>query len=173
MKQELYKKENNIFQGSAWLEFQKSYGRSLISFDDATGVVLDLPLGRKAVWVQKGPESINRKQLTRNSLPKGTVFIRIEPLKRVQPSGDLKKVTKNSLLSGQTSPKATQLLDISKAEEEILAEMKPKTRYNIRLAEKKGVKIRDNGSVEEFYDLLTKTASRDKGYSPHQKDYYQ
>jgi lipid II:glycine glycyltransferase (peptidoglycan interpeptide bridge formation enzyme) len=51
--------------------------------------------------------------------------------------------------------------------------MKPKTRYNIRLAERKGVKVRISEDAEALYSLLTKTAGRDKGYTPHPEDYYQ
>ena len=46
-------------------------------------------------------------------------------------------------------PPATVLVDIRPAEEEILAAMKPKTRYNIRLASKKGVEV-SKGSRRDF-----------------------
>lgn len=56
-------------------------------------------------------------------------------------------------------------LDISDPEEEILARMHSKTRYNIRLAQKKGVVIREAAGREElkvFYEVLTETADRDQ-----------
>lgn len=59
----------------------------------------------------------------------------------------------------------TAIIDLKKSEEEILAEMKPKWRYNIRLAEKKWVKVSEFPKTEQnikiFYDLMMQTTSRD------------
>jgi lipid II:glycine glycyltransferase (peptidoglycan interpeptide bridge formation enzyme) len=51
--------------------------------------------------------------------------------------------------------------------------MKPKWRYNIRLAEKKGVTVyqADEEGLDRFYALLRETAKRD-GIAIHGKDYY-
>ncbi len=57
----------------------------------------------------------------------------------------------------------TALLDLTPGEDELLAAMKPKTRYNIRLAMKKGVSIRAGGSqdIETLYAMYSETAQRD------------
>lgn len=183
MIEKLYKKENNLFQSSDWLEFQENYGRKVIDFGFAKGIKTPLFSGKSFIWIQKGPASIADLRLPIADLSKNVVFVRVEPGKL--PAKDspfwtsertvLKEVTEKSILSGQKSPKATQILDISKTEDEILAQMKPKTRYNIRLAGKKGVKVRilDNpNDVNLFYDLLLATAVKDKGYAPHEKEYY-
>jgi peptidoglycan pentaglycine glycine transferase (the first glycine) len=55
-------------------------------------------------------------------------------------------------------------LDISRAADELLAAMDQKTRYNIRLAEKKGVSIRpvrEKPDLDAFYKVLVETAERD------------
>jgi peptidoglycan pentaglycine glycine transferase (the first glycine) len=49
-------------------------------------------------------------------------------------------------------PPRTIIVDIKDSEEEILARMKQKTRYNIRLAEKKGVTVRSWDDIEAFHD---------------------
>jgi len=63
-------------------------------------------------------------------------------------------------------PADSLILKVASAEEEILADMKSKTRYNIRLAEKKGVKV-FQASIEllpVFYKLYAQTARRNGIY---------
>ncbi len=66
------------------------------------------------------------------------------------------------------------LLDISKSEEALLAAMHQKTRYNLRLAEKKGVKIVEDNSekgFEEYWKLTEETTKRQKFFA-HTKKYH-
>jgi len=69
----------------------------------------------------------------------------------------------------------TLILNLNKSEEELLAEMKQKTRYNIRLAEKRGIKIRISNEpekdIEYFWQLAKETGKRD-GFYLYAKDYY-
>jgi peptidoglycan pentaglycine glycine transferase (the first glycine) len=65
------------------------------------------------------------------------------------------------------------LLDLRKSEDEVLAAMKQKTRYNIRLAARKGVQVRQ-GEVAELpmlYKMYAGTAVRDEFVIRHE-DYY-
>jgi lipid II:glycine glycyltransferase (peptidoglycan interpeptide bridge formation enzyme) len=59
--------------------------------------------------------------------------------------------------------KNTVVVDLTPDEGALLARMKPKTRYNIRLAERRGVEIRhgDESGLEVFYRLYHHTAQRD------------
>ncbi|MGN1210113.1 MAG: lipid II:glycine glycyltransferase FemX [Candidatus Cryptobacteroides sp.] len=59
-------------------------------------------------------------------------------------------------------PANTVLLDLRPSEEDILMRMKPKTRYNIRLALRKGVDVREAGieSLDIWYNLYAVTALR-------------
>ncbi len=77
-------------------------------------------------------------------------------------------------------PGQTLLIDLSLNEEEILAAMQQKTRYNIRLAAKKGVKIVEAGAkigaeaeanFLEFWRLMKKTSNRD-GFKIHSEAHY-
>lgn len=69
-------------------------------------------------------------------------------------------------------PDHTLFLDLTKSEDDLLKEMKPKGRYNIKLAEKKGVTIHKSTDVTSFYKILSETTSRD-GFHGHDQKFYQ
>ena len=76
-------------------------------------------------------------------------------------------------------PPDTTQVDLTRTEEEILAAMKSKWRYNINLAARKGVVVQktalDSSSIEkaidDFYALYKETSARD-GIAMHAKGYY-
>jgi lipid II:glycine glycyltransferase (peptidoglycan interpeptide bridge formation enzyme) len=71
-------------------------------------------------------------------------------------------------------PRRTLRVDLQAEPEALLAAMKQKTRYNIRLAARKGVAVRagDEADLPAFYRLLEVTARRD-GFGIHTAAYYQ
>jgi peptidoglycan pentaglycine glycine transferase (the first glycine) len=69
-------------------------------------------------------------------------------------------------------PPRTIIVDIKESEEVILARMKQKTRYNIRLAEKKGVAVRAWEDIDSFHKMMLVTGGRD-GFGIHSLEYYQ
>ena len=75
--------------------------------------------------------------------------------------------------SDQIQFKNTVLIDLHPTEEELLARMKQKTRYNIRLAEKKGVSLRV-GTLDDLamlYKMYAETSVRD-GFVIRDEGYY-
>jgi len=84
---------------------------------------------------------------------------------------------KNCKLSPRsTFAKSNVIMDISKPEDDLLAEMHKKHRYNINYAERKGVTVRRSDGDEKnfgvFYSLLDETAQRQK-YFIHGRNYYE
>ena len=71
-------------------------------------------------------------------------------------------------------PRTTLVVDITPDEDDVLMAMKSKTRYNIRLAGRKGVNVREGGpeDVATFNDLLAATAER-ADFGIHPPSYYQ
>jgi len=75
--------------------------------------------------------------------------------------------------SADVQPPDTVVLDLRAGEDELLAAMKPKWRYNVRLAEKRGVRVERRGAdaIPSFYRLYKATAARD-GIALHPEAYY-
>ncbi|OGC09858.1 hypothetical protein A2246_03030, partial [candidate division WOR-1 bacterium RIFOXYA2_FULL_37_7] len=75
----------------------------------------------------------------------------------------------------QIQPRSTFILDITKAPAELLKSFEEKTRYNIRLAAKKGVVVKElstDDGVEVFYKIYQETCKRDN-FLIHPLKYYQ
>jgi lipid II:glycine glycyltransferase (peptidoglycan interpeptide bridge formation enzyme) len=112
-------------------------------------------------------------------LPKDTAFIRFDPPWYSQ--GAAPPVIGGPFIraGADVQPPDTVLLDLEPSRETILGAMKPKWRYNVGLAAKKGVTVRrtdfDSPSFNEdigvFYRLLRETAVRD-GIAIHGIEYY-
>ncbi|MFZ2193866.1 MAG: peptidoglycan bridge formation glycyltransferase FemA/FemB family protein [Candidatus Moraniibacteriota bacterium] len=179
--------ENRDFlQSNEWQKFQEAVERKIFSVCDgdfsASIVEHSLPIVGKYLYIPHGPiiseqESINKEQFKKLldlAIKNEAGWIRIDPenndiLKLI------KKTIKNKIIKAphDMQPKETLIMDISKSEEEILAGMKSKTRYNIKLAEKKGVKIAisDKKNIEEFLKL-TKIMAERQGITTHKEKYY-
>ncbi|MCK5460788.1 peptidoglycan bridge formation glycyltransferase FemA/FemB family protein [Candidatus Gracilibacteria bacterium] len=119
------------------------------------------------------------KEVVKKLKKEGGIFWRFDPYFSQESSVLLKQGELRFLKTTQNyQPEDTLEIDLSKTEEIILSEMKRKGRYNIKLAQKKGVKIVkiedgkfSNQDLEDFYQLNQETTSRDK-FSGHQKIYY-
>ena len=70
-------------------------------------------------------------------------------------------------------PRSTIWLDLTGEPDDWLARMKQKTRYNIRLAGRRGIAIREGREADlpAFFRLMRETAERD-GFAHHSEEYY-
>ncbi len=104
------------------------------------------------------------------------VFIRFEP-SSLNSEEEIRKVAKSLKMRIRkvkaVQPKRTRLLDLSLGEKELKKQMKAKTRYNIKIAEKKNLTISQSvNKFSEFWQLLKKTGERDV-FSLHDRDHYE
>jgi len=106
------------------------------------------------------------------------IFLKVEPDKWELDSNDSSRwLPKSGDFGLQISPHNIQpprtiIINVEEHEEQILARMKQKTRYNIRLAEKKGVTVRAWDDVTAFHKMMLITGERD-GFGVHSLEYYQ
>lgn len=70
-------------------------------------------------------------------------------------------------------PSYSVVVDVARSLDDIRASLHKKTRYNIRLAERKGVTVRDGteADLDTYYEIYASTAER-QGFSPFPQDYY-
>lgn len=107
---------------------------------------------------------------------KRCLFIQIEP--NVKNTEKNKQELEKLELKKAAHPlftKYTFLLDLTKSEEEIREAMHPKTRYNIKIAEKHLVTVQENNSesaFNEYLKLTEETATRQHFYA-HSRSYHE
>jgi lipid II:glycine glycyltransferase (peptidoglycan interpeptide bridge formation enzyme) len=109
-------------------------------------------------------------------LPENTAFIRFDPPWHTEGADAAPPLVcaPFSRSAADVQSPDTTLVDLTAGEDEILGRMKSKGRYNIRLAHKRGVRVRSGGAeeLEKFYALYQETARRD-GINIHALSYYQ
>lgn len=163
-----------FLQSKEWGAFQTAAGRSVkrYVFEDggrlsaAQGLVFSLPFGLTYLSFPRGPVgdvSAAVELIAAAGKETGACFVRFEPVASGAPAGARKTV--------DAQPADTLIMDLRQPADIRLAAMHHKTRYNLRLAERKGVHIEMNGSLDDVWPLFEQTAHRG-GFSLHDKSYY-
>ncbi|MGB8646550.1 MAG: peptidoglycan bridge formation glycyltransferase FemA/FemB family protein, partial [Anaerolineae bacterium] len=173
----------HVLQAWEWGELKAKYGwtprRWLWVENGATQAaaqVLRRPLPRTplgVMYVPKGPaldygrtallESV-LGDLEQQARRERAIFIKADPDIRVDTPGASTLPARGWRFSAeQIQYRNTVALDLTRSEDDLLAAMKPKWRYNIRLAAKKGVHIEagTEADLPAFYDLYAETSARD------------
>ncbi|MBE7551083.1 MAG: peptidoglycan bridge formation glycyltransferase FemA/FemB family protein [Anaerolineales bacterium] len=187
----------HLLQSWAWGELKGRFGWSAVRVrppgDKAAAQILfrRLPLGLTLAYIPKGPvvDWTDSEQcrtffaaLHAEAKKRRAVLLKFEPnlwspdfsLDFPHAEAAVNLLTRSGFTPADAiQPRTSLVIDLSGDEAAILAAMKQKTRYNIRLAEKKGVTIRHGGpeDVTIFYQLAQITAVRDS-FGVHNLDYY-
>lgn len=185
---------NNLhpLQSPLWGEFRQKTGVKTVTANNYLITIHPIPYTKYTVgYFPKGPD-INKQMLeTLSEIGKkeNCIFIQIEPNVRkdtkILSEKDIKSKKSKLDISISQYPnivpssrplftKYTFILDLTKTEDELLKNMHPKTRYNIKLAEKKGVKISEeasNKAFDEYLKLTKETTDRQKFYA-HGQNYH-
>lgn len=156
------KKALHPLQSWSWGEARKEMGIELLRISDGKNVCqltfhkipfTNFKVGYLPRSVFPSKEVLNF--LTDYGKKNKIIFIKIEPY--VQKNNFKLQISNFKLNSSPHPlfPNWTIILDLTKTEEELLKQMKPKTRYNIRLAQKKGVIVKEM-SNEEGFNIFSK-----------------
>jgi lipid II:glycine glycyltransferase (peptidoglycan interpeptide bridge formation enzyme) len=179
----------HVLQSWAWGELKARFGWRVQRFavDGAYAQVLyrPLPAGLGTLaYVPKGPR-VDYDDLA-SLLPlleliqpaahqQRALCLKIEPDQEDDPAlADRLQAPGFHPSSQAVQPRRTLLVDLDAQPEALLERMKQKTRYNIRLAARKGITIRhgDEADLPAFYRLMAVTAQRD-GFGIHTQAYYE
>jgi len=165
-------------QAKEWGDFREKTGVKVIRIDNLQLTIHLIPHTRYAIgYLPRG--SLPTKQmlieLQRIGRDEKCVFIQLEP--NIENIENLKPKLHNLGLIPAAHPlltKYTFVLDLTQSEEELLKNMHPKTRYNIRVAEKKGVKVTEDNSAKAFaeYLKLTKATTQRQAFYAHSENYH-
>ncbi len=195
------KSPEHPLQSKEWGEFRKAWGNEILWTKYGLMTVHRLPFtAYKIGMFIKGPKPTKEMltDLKKIGIEHNLIFIKLEPnvARRVN-SGPL-TVDRNQNDQGGTRntenfqriinllkthgavpgktlfTPTTFWIDLTKSEDELLKSFSSKTRYNIRYAERQGVKVQEDNSDKEFerYLELTKETSERQGFYAHTPKYH-
>lgn len=173
--------EANFLQSWNWGEFHQNLGKTIrrVGFFEEKELVgimlcivekarratyLTVPGGPLINWENQELVSLFKETITGIAKKEGAAFVRIRP--------QIFETEKNSKLFENLGAKSapmhlhaelTSQLDLIKSEDELMADMRKTTRYEIRQALKLRIKItvsKDLNDLDEFYELQKETAKR-------------
>jgi lipid II:glycine glycyltransferase (peptidoglycan interpeptide bridge formation enzyme) len=166
-------------QTSAWAEFRKAWGNQVLETKYGILTLHKLPfVNYKIAMFEKGPAptKVMLSDLKKIGKENNLIFIKLEPnVDKSKVSESIIQLISKELVPGRRlfTP-STFWIDLTPSEENLLKSFSSKTRYNIRLAEKKGVKVAEDNSDKAFdrYLELTRETVERQGFFAHTEKYH-
>jgi lipid II:glycine glycyltransferase (peptidoglycan interpeptide bridge formation enzyme) len=179
----LSRNEANFLQSWNWGEFHKVLNKTIIRTgfyenNKLVGIMLSVvepakrgrylivPGGPIIDWQNKSIVHAFTNRIKQIAKENNCVFIRVRPqLKSDDISKNIFKKLGFIKAPMHLHAELTSQLDITKPEEELMAQMRKGTRYEIKKAIKENIKITtstDEEEIQKFYDLQIETARRQK-----------
>jgi len=187
MKDDFNTKAVHPLQSWEWGDFREAWGNKVVRLSNFQIIFSKVPLTSLTIGtVIRGPMP-NRTMLNELRImgkKNNAIFIKLEP--NVLYDSKLEdKIKTLGLVKGRKLFTPTSFwIDLTKSEDELLKSFHPKTRYNIRLAQKQGVtvevdptspRLRGAGNSNEAFEKylkLTKETSKRQGFYAHTKKYH-
>jgi len=170
----------HLLQSAAWGSLKSEFGWRPVRVQvGECGVQIlfrRLPFGLSIGYIPKGPVgtdwSLLRTEVDAVCRRERAIFLKIEPDLWEGQTLEETDIFPEGVLSQSIQPRRTVEIDLSDGEETWLTRMKQKTRYNLRLAQKKDVMVRETDDVHGFFQMMKTTGQRD-GFGVHSQAYYQ
>jgi lipid II:glycine glycyltransferase (peptidoglycan interpeptide bridge formation enzyme) len=174
----------HLLQTAEWGELKSNFGWTPIRLITGKrgGQILfrKLPVGYTLGYIPKpihangdlATNDIFSIELDQLCLERKAIFCKLEPdswdQDHLAEIGEFKhlRISQHSI-----QPPRTIVIKIESSEDEILSRMKQKTRYNIRLAEKKGVRVHPWDDLVSFHKMMNTTGERNR-FGAHSLEYY-
>lgn len=155
----------DLRQTPPWIKYMQSLGWKVEELPTGHAFIRTLPLIGSLIKIPRINLPVSSKDLDQLAKKHRALFIKIEPNVTLENlNSEIRKQFKDFQIdSWSLAPTKTIVLDLTPCEEEILKRMEKDTRYSIRLAERKGVKVSESDNFETFLKLYQKTAKR-KGF---------
>jgi lipid II:glycine glycyltransferase (peptidoglycan interpeptide bridge formation enzyme) len=183
-RQEYDTKVTHVIQSWLWGEFRKSLGIPLVRYGIFKDNKLErafqlsfheVPIVKRFVgYLPKGPfpDSEMAQALTKISKEQNCIFIKTEPDVEITDKQRLDHRFRKAIKPLFT--KYNFVLDLSPSEEDLLKSFHQKTRYNIKVAVKKGVRVEvlDNDEGLKTYLKLYFETTKRQGYFGHNENYH-
>lgn len=175
-KEQFNKRAFHPLQSWEWGEFRKIWGNKVVRKNNLQIIFSYIP---KTPWkigtVIKGPSPTKEmlENLKKIGKDEKAIFIKLEPNVLINEK-DV-NLLKRYCVSGKRLFTLTSFwIDLTKSEEELLTNFTPKTRYNIKLAQKRGVTVKEDNSDIAFekYLALTRETTQRQNFFAHTEKYH-
>jgi lipid II:glycine glycyltransferase (peptidoglycan interpeptide bridge formation enzyme) len=164
-------------QTSAWAEFRRKWGNEVLETKYGIITVHRLRPTDYGIGIfEKGPVPTRTMldDLKKIGKENNLIFIKLEP-NCIKSDKLVKLVQSEGAVAGRRLFTPTTFwVDLGPAEQDILKSFSSKTRYNIRLAQRNGVTVREDNSEEAFnkYLELTRETINRQGFYAHTEKYH-
>ncbi|MBP9670055.1 peptidoglycan bridge formation glycyltransferase FemA/FemB family protein [Candidatus Woesebacteria bacterium] len=179
--EEWNKQVDHPLQSYEWGEFRELTGVKVVREAGVQITIHKIPHTQFSVgYLPKGPMPTAEQVaiLTKVAKEYNCIFIKVEPKIEAVPQSHSDTVTqlkKLGFVEGRSLfTKYNFVLDVTPSIEELSAAFKQKTRYNIKVAEKRGVTVEIDNSEAAFerYLQLTEETTKRQGFYAHSREYH-
>ena len=174
--------EAHLLQSAEWGELKSAFGWEAVPLvEGGTGAQIlfrRLPMGFSFAYLPKGPLTNSALEpafwtaLDQLCRRRKAVFLKVEADGWMECPPVMTFDERLFVQSPQhIQPHSTLVVDLQGSQETIFDCMKPKTRYNIRLAGRKEILVHTSSNIDHFYRLMQTTSAREE-FHVHSLEYY-